>query len=155
MANLLKFTVAKVWLFLLAGLMWSGVGIMLCALAYSWLVDLHSFSALWFGLGGLACSLVVYRFGFLHIAQKNIDRLHAFLEKASLFAFITPKSYLLVAFMMALGITLRSSPIPKVYLSVVYTTIGASLFFSSLHYYPHVWVLANRPAEVPDQIIEP
>jgi len=155
MSNFLKYTVAKVWLFLLAGFMWRGVGIMLCALSYGWLADLHSFSALWFGLGGLACSLAVCRFGFLHLAQKNISRLHVFLEKASLFAFMTPKSYLLVVFMMALGITLRSSPIPKAYLSVVYTTIGASLFFSSLHYYPHVWVLAIRPAVVPDRIIEP
>lgn len=144
MANLIKITVAKVWLFLLAGLMWSGVGIMLCSLAYRWLVDLHSFRALWVGLSGLASSLVVYRFGFLHIARKNINRLHAFLEKVSPFAFMSPKSYLLVVFMMALGIALRSSPIPKVYLSVVYTTIGAALFLSSLHYYPHVWALANR-----------
>jgi len=144
--NLLKFTVAKVWLFIFAGLMWSGVGVMLCSLAYRWLADLHSFRAVWAGLSGLASSLVVYRFGFLQIAQKNIKRLHAFLEKASPFAFMSAKSYLLVVFMMGLGLVLRNSPLPKVYLSVLYTTIGAALFFSSLHYYPHVWTLANRPA---------
>ena len=148
MPDLMKFNVAKVWLFLLAGLMWSGVGLMLCGLAYRWLIDLHSLLALWAGLAGLAASIVVYRFGFLHLAQKNIYRLHAFLEKVSIFAFMSSKSYLLVVFMMALGATLRSSPIPKVYLSVVYTTIGAALFLSSLHYYPHVWVLANRTSEI-------
>ena len=147
MFNLLKFTVDKVWLFILAGLMWSGVGIMLCALAYGWLAGLHSFSAVWDELVGLGASLLIYRFGFLHIAQKNIDRLHTFLEKVSPFAFMSAKSYLLVAFMMALGIALRTSPIPRVYLAVLYTSIGAALFFSSMHYYPHVWVLATRPAE--------
>jgi len=120
---------------------------MLCVLAYGWLADLHSFLALWFGLGGLAAALVVYRFGFVHIAQKNIDRLHAILEKASPFNFISPKSYLLVPFMMGLGMALRSSPIPRGYLSVMYITIGAALFFSSLHYYPHIWALARRPVE--------
>ena len=144
MFNISKFAVAKVWLFILAGVMWSGVGLMLCSLALHWLKDLHSFIALWFGLLGLVASLVVYRFGFLHIAEKNITRLHTFLEQASPFAFMSAKSYLLVAFMMALGITLRASPIPKTYLAVLYTTIGAALFFSSLHYYPHIWDLASR-----------
>ena len=147
MIKISKLTVAKVWLFILAGLMWSGVGLMLCSLALRWLEELHSYIALWVGLLGLAAALVVYRFGFLHIAQKNIDRLHTFLEKASPFAFMSAKSYLLVVFMMALGITLRASPIPRVYLAIVYTTIGAALFFSSLHYYPHVWALASRSAD--------
>jgi hypothetical protein len=145
--NPFKFTVAKMWLFILAGLMWSGVGLMLCSLAFRWLVDLHAFNALWSGLSGLVFSLIVYRFGFLRIAQKNINRLHAFLEKVSPFAFMSAKSYLLVVFMMALGIALRSSPIPRVYLAILYITIGAALFLSSLHYYPHVWILARRPAE--------
>ena len=148
MPDSLKLIVGKMWLFLLAGLMWSGVGVMLCALAYNWLADLHSFDALWFGLGGLACSLAVYRFGFLHLAQKNIERIQAFLDRASLFAFMSPKSYLLVVFMMALGMTLRSSPVPKAYLAVVYITIGAALFLSSLHYYPHVRVSASGEREM-------
>ena len=147
MSNFLKFTVNKVWLFILAGLMWSGVGIMLCVLAYGWLAGLHSINAIWAGLIGLVASVLIYQFGFLHIAQKNIDRLHTFLEKASPFAFMSAKSYLLVVFMMGLGIALRTSPIPKVYLAVIYTAIGAALFLSSLHYYPHMWVLANRPVE--------
>ena len=147
MFNFSKLSVAKVWLFILAGAMWSGVGLMLCSLALRWLEDLHSYVALWVGLLGLMAALVVYRFGFIHIAEKNIQRLHTFLEKASPFAFMSVKSYLLVAFMMALGITLRASPIPRVYLAIVYTTIGAALFFSSLHYYPHVWALASHSAD--------
>jgi hypothetical protein len=145
--NPFKFTVAKMWLFILAGLMWSGVGLMLCSLAFRWLVALPAFNALWAGLSGLVFSLVVYRFGFLRIAQKNINRLHAFLEKVSPFAFMSARSYLLVVFMMALGIALRTSPIPRVYLAMLYITIGAALFLSSLHYYPHVWILARRPTE--------
>lgn len=144
MAKYFQFTVEKMWLFILAGVMWSGVGVMLCSLALRWLVDLHTFNALWIGLAGLIFSLMAYRFGFLHLAQKNINRLHTVLEKVSPFAFMTAKSYLLVAFMMGLGMALRASPIPKVYLSVPYTTIGGGLFFSSLHYYPHVWSLARK-----------
>lgn len=142
-AKITDFKVKKVWLFALAGLMWSAVGVMLCALAYGWLSDLHSIIAVWVGLGALAASIVVYRYGFVHIAEKNIQRLHAFFERVHPLAFISRKSYLLVAFMMGLGMTLRRSPIPHVYLAVVYTIIGAALFLSSLHYYPHIWSLAR------------
>ena len=60
---------------------------------------------------------------------------------------MSAKSYLLVVFMMALGMVLRNSAFPRIYLSVIYTTIGAALFFSSLHYYPQIWVMAFHPAK--------
>ena len=131
--------VSKVWLILLAGIMWSAVGLMLSLLAYQWLVDLHSIWSFVIGFGSLAFGLIVYRFGFSHIAQKNINRLQAVFGKICLFAFMPWKSYLLVIGMMTLGIALRTSAIPRAYLAVVYITIGAALFTSSLLYYPHVW----------------
>jgi hypothetical protein len=118
-------------------------------LAYQWLAEMHSDGALWIGLGSLAVGLAVYRFGFSHIAQKNIRRIEALATPASLFAFISPKSYLLVAGMMTLGMALRSSPIPRGYLAVVYVTIGVALFLSSLPYYPRIW------AELRGQTLEP
>ena len=49
--------------------------------------------------------------------------------------------------MMALGMALRNSPIPKTYLAIVYETIGGAMLLSSLHYYPPALALvraANR-----------
>lgn len=135
--------VSKPWLLLLAGLMWSAVGLMLCSMAYRWLAEMHSAWAIGLGLGGLALALVTYRFGFVHIANKNIQRLQAILDKVCVFAFMPWKSYFLVAGMMTLGILLRSSGVPHVYLAEIYTTIGAALFLSSLHYYPQVWAAAQ------------
>jgi hypothetical protein len=123
------------WLFLAAGLVWSGVGILLCALAYGWLVNAHSSWALWMGAAGLALAVVIYRFGFAHIARSNIQRLHGFIEKACLFAFFPWKSYLLMVGMMGLGMALRNSPIPKFYLALLYESIGGAMILSSLHYY--------------------
>jgi hypothetical protein len=37
--------------------------------------------------------------------------------------------------MVTMGITLRHSPIPKQYLSVIYTGIGLALFLSSIRYF--------------------
>ncbi len=131
------------WLFLSAGLVWSGVGILLCWLAYGWLVGLHSAWAGWIGLAGLALAPVVYHFGFARIARANIARLHGFLEKTCLFAFFPWKSYLLMAGMMGLGMALRHSAIPKPYLAVLYEMIGGGLFLSSLHYYRPAWARAR------------
>jgi hypothetical protein len=138
---------SKIWLLLLAGLMWSAVGLMLSSLAYQWLSDLHSIWSLVIGFGSLAFGAIVYRFGFSHIAQQNISRLQAILDKACVFGFMPWKSYLMVGGMMTLGIVLRSSPLPKAYLAIVYITIGAALFLSSLQYYPLVW-RGLRPAAV-------
>ena len=135
------------WLLLAAGVVWSGVGVLLCWLAYNWLNEAHSVLALGIGLAGFALSLVVYRFGFSHIAQTNITRLRSFLQKVCLFAFFSWKSYLLMVGMMALGMALRNSPIPKTYLAIVYETIGGAMLLSSLHYYPPALALvraANR-----------
>ena len=44
------------------------------------------------------------------------------------------KSYLLLGVMMALGIGLRHSPLPKPYLAVLYIGIGLALVLSSVRY---------------------
>ncbi len=123
------------WLLLLAGGMWTGVGVMLCLLAYGWLSLAPHLVAALHGLTGTVLSLGIYRFGFSRLASRNIGRICAMTEEASVFAFQAPQSYPIIVFMMALGFVLRSSPIPKPYLAVLYIGIGGGLFLSSLHYY--------------------
>ena len=54
--------------------------------------------------------------------------------KRCVFAFMPWKSYILVIIMMATGILLRHSPIPKLYLAVLYAAIGTALILSSIRY---------------------
>ncbi len=54
--------------------------------------------------------------------------------KRCVFAFQSWKSYLIVVIMIAMGIGLRHSPIPKPYLSVLYIGIGLALILSSFRY---------------------
>ncbi|MDP4174504.1 MAG: hypothetical protein Q8933_11075 [Bacteroidota bacterium] len=130
-----KPAVPKFWLFGIAGLMWSLVGLMLIRLASQWIALLDLSDEVIFTSISVLTASIVYRFGFLRLAQKNINRLAKLPEKPCIFAFQAWKSYLIIVFMIALGITLRHSPIPKKYLSVVYITIGGGLFLSSIHYY--------------------
>lgn len=125
----------KAWLYLLSGLMWSAVGLMLCTLAYGWLLQVEVLNALLLAAAGTLLGTAIYRFGFLGLAINNIHRIELLPEKACLFTFQEWKSYPLIAVMIALGITLRHSPIPKPYLAVLYIGIGLGLFFASLQYY--------------------
>ncbi len=137
--NRLKPAVTKSWLIAVAGLMWTGVGVMLCRLAYAWLAVASRGMAVSLGLLGIAMAAAAYRFGFSKIAQKNIKRISLLVEKTCIFAFQTWKGYLIIGFMITLGIVLRNSAIPKQYLSIIYTTIGGAIFLSSFHYYRLLW----------------
>lgn len=126
-------SVKKECLFLPAGLMWLGVGVMLCSMAAVWLS--RYFHPGIFLVAGIAAGLIIYRFGFSGMAKKNISRISLLEGKRCFFSFMTLKSYLIVIIMMALGITLRHSSIPRDLLSVLYNGIGIGLGLSSIHYF--------------------
>lgn len=131
----------KKWLHFTAGIMWSGVGIMLVAFATTWLVLVHSWMVLLLVFAGLVLATVIYFFGFSKLAASNVQRIIKIpKERVCLFAFQKWTSYPLVLVMVAMGIYLRHySPIPKPYLAIIYIGLGASLFVSSIQYYIQVF----------------
>ncbi|NOH04578.1 MAG: hypothetical protein HND47_22730 [Chloroflexi bacterium] len=135
-----KPAVRKVWLQLLAGLVWLGVGVMLNGFASRWLKVEGMPTRILLILAGLSLAMGIYAFGFSRLASKNIRRIAALAgEKVCLFAFQAWTSYPLVAFMILLGVYLRVySPFPKPMLAVLYIGIGSALFAASLHYFIHV-----------------
>jgi hypothetical protein len=140
--------VSKVWLHLAAGLMWLGVGIMLIVIAATrWLNSFNWQVLMLVVLAGLILGSGIYWFGFSRLARKNIRRIDSYLkQQICIFAFQEWKSYPLVAFMVSLGIYLRSySHLPIPLLATMYIGIGSGLFTSSLHYYQKVLNMV-RPA---------
>ncbi len=137
----LKPAVTKPWLVAIAGLMWTGVGVMLCRLAYHWFVVTNTGVAAILGSLGAVMALAAYHFGFSKMAQRNIKRLSLLTDRTCVFAFQTWKGYLIIGFMIILGAILRGSQIPKPYLAILYTTIGGAIFLSSFHYYGLLWRL--------------
>ena len=127
--------VDKKILVLMAGLMWCGVGIMLLSYSVSWLSSFSGKSMLIFGSAGFLAALPIHHFGFLRLADKNLSRLLPMTEKKCFFSFMTWKSYLIVPLMVSMGIFLRNSPLPKEYLSVIYSGIGLGLFLSGIRYF--------------------
>ena len=126
--------VDKKILVLLAGLMWCGVGVMLIAFAQKWL-SVYEGEGVWiFYLFGFLAAMPIHHFGFLKLADKNLNRLLPYTEKKCVFSFMTWRSYFIVLIMVSLGITLRHSSIPKQYLSILYNGIGLALFLSGFRY---------------------
>jgi len=128
-------TVDKKFLIILAGIVWSIVGVMLCRLAVHWLSETSRQNAIWLASAGVVLSLIIHHFMFLKLLYKNIDRILSKEDKVCVFAFQAWKSYLIILFMIFMGVTLRHSPIPKPYLSVIYIGFGGAMVLSSLVYY--------------------
>ncbi|SYZ74127.1 conserved membrane hypothetical protein [Candidatus Zixiibacteriota bacterium] len=127
-------------LVLTAGLIWSAVGLALLIVSFGWLrsgmtaiaVDVTA---------GIIGGYLIYRVGFSRLARKNLKRIYEQSpgkEKVCFFAFQNVRSYFIVIIMIALGYTLRHSPLPKVYLAPIYMTIGLALLLSSLLYFGHI-----------------
>ncbi len=136
--------VEKHFLLAMAGGMWLGVGILLLTFSYTWLHPLPVRRAALFGGVGVMAALIISRFGFLRIVDKNVRRILPMEGKPCAFAFMSWKSYLLVGVMVALGITLRHSSFPKPYLSVIYTGIGLALMLSSVRYWKTFFRFARQ-----------
>ena len=130
----IKPAVNKRVLLFLAGFMWLGVGAMLLFLSYSWLNAFQAHGSFLFGGTGVMVALVVHHFGFLKIVDRNLGRILPMEGTKCVFAFISWKSYIIVAVMVAAGTLLRHSPIPKPYLSILYIGIGLALLLSSVRY---------------------
>jgi len=112
-----------------AGVIWSGVGILLTRLAYGWLLLVETWVAWLLALMGLLMALTIYRFLFAWFADRNIKRVkNLSKDTICIFAFQKWTSYPLVVFMVALGISLREySQLPKTFLAVIYIGIGGGI----------------------------
>lgn len=127
----------KYILILISGLLWSGIGLYLIKLAIGWF-SLLSIYERYFAIGGglLLGSAIAY-FGFSGLALKNIKRVYQYdKERVCIWAFQKWSTYLLILFMMSLGLFMRSTSfIPKYLLSPMYIGIGTALFLASMNYY--------------------
>lgn len=131
----LKPSVPRRWLFKLAGFLWAAVGTGLCLAAVCWLSPLPLEKASILAGFGLTLAALFQPAVFRRVRDKNIERIRLLPESVCVFAFQAWKSYFLVLFMMALGATLRHSPVPKPALAVLYLMIGGSLLASSFRYF--------------------
>ena len=91
--------------------------------------------------------LILTGFGlmFRRVAIKYTRRILAFPEaKKSIFCFMSPTGYLLVAFMMGLGIGLRvSGLLPTGFFAIFYSGLGTALLGTGVFFFVQ-WIAAGK-----------
>jgi uncharacterized protein with PQ loop repeat len=130
-----KPSVDRYWLFLLAGVMWSVVGLGLCTVACHWLSSLAWPGNLVTAIAGFVCGVLVHLFGFGRIVHHNLARIAEQPARVCVFAFQAWHSYALILVMMLLGWLLRQARLPLLLLAAIYLTIGTALALASSLYY--------------------
>lgn len=118
----------------LSGAAWIIVGVILLKLAFGWLSPFDLKSSFLPGITGVTLALLIHHFGFLKLVDRNIERIMQMKDKVCIFAFQAWKSYLIIAVMVGMGMTLRQSSLPKPYLAVIYIGFGGSMLLSSIRY---------------------
>lgn len=144
MWNILYPAVPRHWLFAIAGLIWSAVGLLLCARAIVWLVPFSLSTDLILEIASLILAFIGYVYGFSTIVKKNIARIHTLPGRACAFAFTAWKGYIMIGLMVTIGITLRNSSIPKYYLTIPYTAMGGMLLTGSVKLFRQFFVTADE-----------
>lgn len=89
----------------------------------------------WLALGTV-CVLAGFLWMFRRIVQRYADRILAFpQEKKSLLAFLPIKGWILVVFMMCLGISLKFIPgVPTEFFASFYPGLGTALIVSGANF---------------------
>jgi hypothetical protein len=127
--------VPKKYLFGLAGVLWTLAGLVLCVRAIVWLSAFSLGVELALETTSFVIGALGYVFLFVRIVQKNIDRIRQLPDRACVFAFSAWRGYVMIGLMMAIGITLRNTSIPKYFLAVPYTAMGAILLIGSARFF--------------------
>lgn len=127
--------VPRRYLYVIAGLLWTIAGAILCIRGFTWL---DRFSVpLEMTLVALSAAIAIggYTLMFFRIVDKNVNRISVLPARACLFAFAAWRGYLMIALMVSIGITLRSSAIPKYLLSIPYSAMGGALLLGSFRFF--------------------
>ncbi len=147
MASAFRLEVDRRWLYAIAAVAWSGAGLILLGWTVRWLVDVSVPVEIGLGVAGALTAGVAGHFLFGRIVLRNIRRIAEGPDRASVFAFQPFKSYVVMASMIALGVVLRHSSLPRPALAVVYEAIGGALLGASTFYYRRFFTPRGITAE--------
>jgi len=121
-----RLLVHKNTLILIAGIVWAIAGFNIVRIG---LVAYEGNFTWWRALLSIAVYSVFQLFIFGKMVQKHTNRILNYEEeRQNFFRFFDTRSYLIMAFMMTLGIGLRvSGAVPNTFIAFFYTGLGASL----------------------------
>ncbi len=126
-----KPAIPRKFLLLLASAFWALAGGILVTRAFFWLEEQGTGTMVFVESASIAVAVTAYLFWFSKLVLRNIARIHTLPPWACAFAFTAWHGYLIIGLMMTLGILLRNSSLPRIYLAVPYAIMGAILLVGS------------------------
>jgi len=139
--------VAKRHLLLANAIVWGAPGIkILITGIQSYLLIWPSKNIVWLALGTVAV-LAVFNWMFSFFVKKYSRRIQDFKEdKKSLFAFLPLKGWIIVIFMMCLGISLNFIPgVPTEFFASFYSGLGPALIVAGATFFANWLKLRPQP----------
>ena len=129
--------VSKRTLLLIAGLVWLAAGVNILRIGLKALIPLFSGGTgrllLALGLAVVICA--AFSLMFHRIVVKHTARILSYETKQPAYRFFDTKSYILMAFMMTLGITLRRSGfVAEYFFTWFYTGLGTALSIAGIRF---------------------
>ena len=127
----IKIKANKRTLFILGGALWSFAGGRILTLGYGDLIRNVKNPILFLIISSIVF-FIFYKFIFRKMAKKHMRRIiNSDLVKHCIFSFFDLKGYLIMAFMITAGISLRNSGIVNpIYIGSFYLGLGFALFIS-------------------------
>lgn len=123
------------YLFIISGLIWIGVGLMLVNFARI-RMDEYKGDYSWAYIGsGFVLALIKFRYIFRAMVDRNLARLYSLREKEHFYKFLPPSGFVLVVVMTLLGISMRKFGLPGQYIALIDIAIGFGLFFSGIRHF--------------------
>ncbi len=127
------FLVNKKVLILLCGIVWVLVATMLFRKTFLWNRNLSTITLIECYAIGFIIGCFKYFFMLKKFIMSNVSRIDSYMNKVSLFKFLTIKSYLLIILMILLGIFFRKSGLfSNLFLVTLYSGISTALFISGV-----------------------
>lgn len=133
-----KPAIRRRYLFLIAGILWSSVGVILSTVGIYWIFPVrHPVILLLMPLAFIV-GVIKGRFILYKIAVKSSERIYSHPEKACFGSVFSWSTWLTVILMVSVGQILRRFIIPiydRDFLGLVYAIIGLALFTASFVYW--------------------
>lgn len=121
--------VKKQWLIATNGLVWMLAGANIAKIGIGAAVSAEGSVWQWSWVVLAAFSVMFFR-----VIDKNVKRIRAMeCSKAPLYQFLSPRGYVVIVFMMSLGIFLRKcTALPESFFAYFYTGLGTALLSAGL-----------------------
>jgi hypothetical protein len=134
-AFLHKPAIPRRFLLLLAGLFWAIAGLILCVRGFEWVEVLGVHTMVAVESASVVVAAVAYILWFSKLVLRNITRIKRLPDWACAFAFTAWHGYFMIGVMMTVGIALRNSDIPRIYLAIPYGIMGGMLLVGSAEFF--------------------